>query len=132
MIKKVLYLESDPVSLFVGYTMLGECYDFDEIITAKDGETGLEKLQENNIDLIIMEFAMPVIDGEEFILEAHKQNPNRKTPIAVITGVEFEPSERKKVEELPNVIFVDRKPMRKSQVPKILELLGVTPENTDS
>ncbi|MFT4779045.1 MAG: hypothetical protein ACI923_001580, partial [Flavobacteriales bacterium] len=32
----------------------------------------------------------------------------------------------------PNVIFVDRKPMRKSQVPKILELLGVTPENTDS
>lgn len=131
MIQKVLYLESDPVSLFVGYTMLGECYDFDEIITAKDGKTGLEKLQENDIDLIIMEFALPVVDGEEFILEVNKQHPSKQIPIAVITEMEFEPTEHEKVKNLPNVIFVDRKPMRKSQVPKILALLGITPTESE-
>lgn len=131
MVQKVLFIESDPISLFVGYTMLGECYDFDQIITAKDGATGLEKLQENEVDLIVMEFLLPEMGGEAFILEAHKQNPNRKTPIAIITQAEFEPSERKKLEELPNVIFVDRKPMRKSQVPKILGLLGVTTDDSD-
>ena len=124
MINRVLYVEDDPVSLFVGFTMLRESNAFDEVLSAKNGKEALDILKEESVDLMIMDFSLPLVDGEELIRTAATYELSKNTPIAVITDMQFEEEDMAKLKSLPNVFFVDRKPIRKSQVPAMLELLN--------
>ena len=124
MINRVLYVEDDPVSLFVGFTMLRESNAFDEVLSAKNGKEALDMLKEESVDLMIMDFSLPLVDGEELIRTAATYELSKNTPIAVITDMQFKEEDMTKLKSLPNVFFVDRKPIRKSQVPAMLELLN--------
>ena len=126
MINKVLYVEDDPVTLFVGFTMLRETNTFEEVFTAKNGKQAQEILQDEGVDLIVMDFSLPLVDGEELIRTAATYELSKNTPIAVITDMQFEEEDMQKLKSLPNVFFVDRKPIRKSQVPAMLELLNIS------
>jgi len=54
---------------------------FDTIITAVDGEEGLQKFRDNPIDLVISDVSMPKMDGLAMIREIKKINPNTYTII---------------------------------------------------
>lgn len=56
-----------------------------EVITAFDGQRGLESYRENNPDLIFVDLNMPEIDGFEVLKEVHKADQDM--PIVVISGV---------------------------------------------
>ena len=62
---KLLYVEDDPVVVESTLMILEEF--FTNIIVAVDGVDGLEKFEENDIDLIITDISMPNMNGFEMI-----------------------------------------------------------------
>jgi len=48
------------------------------VMTASDGETGLERIQEHTFNLGIIDMRLPGIDGNTFILKAHRMRPDMK------------------------------------------------------
>lgn len=59
-----------------------------EVLTAFDGLEGLQKVREENPDLIILDIVMPKLDGFQF-LDILRQHSN--IPVVVLTGVHDEP-----------------------------------------
>lgn len=81
---KVLIIDDDETLLQLVEGVLGEC-DF-ETVLAEDGETGLEKAQEEKPNAILLDQNMPGINGNE-VLQKLKQNPETKNiPILMLTG----------------------------------------------
>jgi DNA-binding NtrC family response regulator len=58
-----------------------EKYDIDE---AEDGEIGLEKIEKNNYDVIILDIKMPKKDGIEVLTEMQQKGID--TPVIVLSG----------------------------------------------
>ena len=58
-----------------------EKYDIEE---AEDGEIGLEKIEKNNYDVIILDVKMPKKDGIEVLTEM--QQKGIETPVIVLSG----------------------------------------------
>jgi two-component system, chemotaxis family, chemotaxis protein CheY len=59
-----------------------------KVVKAVDGDDGINKLQENHIDLIITDLYMPKIDGERFIKLAKQIEGKKDIPIIVTTSAE--------------------------------------------
>jgi signal transduction histidine kinase len=57
----LLYVEDCPKTRKATTSLLSKV--FDNIIIAQDGEDGLEKFKENDIDLVIADIRMPKLDG---------------------------------------------------------------------
>jgi two-component system nitrogen regulation response regulator NtrX len=58
-----------------------EKYDIEE---AEDGEIGLEKIEKNNYDVIILDVKMPKKDGIEVLTEMQQKGID--TPVIVLSG----------------------------------------------
>lgn len=52
---------------------------------ASNGKEALEKLQESNIDIVFLDWNMPVLDGLSFVKKVRGEGNN--TPIVMITSV---------------------------------------------
>lgn len=59
-------------------------YDGYAVITAENGESGLEKLAEHNIQLVISDQKMPGMTGLDFLAKVKQQNPEVLT--IMLTG----------------------------------------------
>ncbi len=73
-----------------------------EVVTASDGETALEMVKNNSIDLIILDAVMPGMHGLD-VCRALKRNPKTRTiPILIFsalgTGVDMMLEERDKAD----------------------------------
>jgi two-component system, OmpR family, phosphate regulon sensor histidine kinase PhoR len=55
-----------------------------DVITAENGQAALEALTQGPVDLILLDFKMPVMGGDEFLARAHPLYP--EIPIIVLTG----------------------------------------------
>ena len=66
-----------------------------EVIQAKDGQDGLDKLAANGADVIITDINMPVMDGIAFIKACRAKPSYAATPILTLTT---ESSNEKKAE----------------------------------
>jgi len=58
---------------------------FDDIIEADNGVEGLQKLEENEVDLIITDWNMPEMNGEQFVTHLRGDDKYKDTPIIMIT-----------------------------------------------
>jgi len=57
-----------------------------QVVTALDGQEGLEKIKEEKPDLILLDILMPKVDGFE-VLEELNNNPDlAKTPVIIISN----------------------------------------------
>eukprot|EP01022_Parablepharisma_sp_SALTPOND_P033242 TRINITY_DN88340_c0_g1_i1.p1 TRINITY_DN88340_c0_g1~~TRINITY_DN88340_c0_g1_i1.p1 ORF type:complete len:309 (-),score=62.69 TRINITY_DN88340_c0_g1_i1:668-1594(-) len=54
------------------------------VLHASDGLKGLEALQNNSIDLILLDLKMPAMSGPEFLRQMHDQE--LEVPVIIITG----------------------------------------------
>jgi len=79
--------------------------------TACDGKIGLEKANEQDFDLILLDIQMPLISGYDFM-----QIYNKKTPIIVVSACAME-NEINKAKEMGCVDYIT-KPI------KIMEFLN--------
>jgi two-component system NtrC family sensor kinase len=64
------------------------------IIYAPDGQMALSKMRESEFDLIISDFKMPHLNGEDLLKKIHKDFPGLKGKILFITGDIASPSTR--------------------------------------
>jgi CheY-like chemotaxis protein len=54
------------------------------VLTAKDGPEALAILRERTVDLILVDYSMPVMNGEQFIDELRRFD--RRSPVVLQTG----------------------------------------------
>lgn len=73
-IQKILIID-DEVSLLKSLIAFFEDEGF-IVWGAESGETGLEILQNERMDAVIVDMRLPGIDGNETILRAHSQQPS--------------------------------------------------------
>jgi two-component system response regulator MprA len=70
-----------------------------KVRTAQDGEEGLEKIEEKEPDLLILDLLMPKMDGFEVCkkLEEKKPSGGGRFPVLILSAV-FEESSRRRYE----------------------------------
>jgi DNA-binding response OmpR family regulator len=82
--KKLLVVDDDPgMCEFVQGILAVEGV---EVITAVDGEDGIQKAFELKPDLILLDIAMPKVDGVTFCMAVQTIADVHKIPIIIITG----------------------------------------------
>jgi len=87
MAKKILIIDDDPNIIKTVRDVL-EAKSF-AVVTACDGEEGLEKAHMEKPDLIILDIVMPRMDGYTFLLKFRKIEKLKGTPIIMLTSREM-------------------------------------------
>ncbi|CAG19185.1 response regulator [Photobacterium profundum] len=83
MAKTILILDdSAPIRQVVGIALRGAGY---EVVEAKDGIDGIDKLNGQKLNLIITDVNMPRMDGITFVKEVKKMPRYKFTPIIILT-----------------------------------------------
>lgn len=93
--KKILLADDDPDVIEVVSMLLEE--EGYKIITAKDGEEALEKIEREEPDLVILDLLMPRVDGFAVFNRLHEPRYERwsRVPVVVLTSVREEVSNRR-------------------------------------
>lgn len=86
MTKKILLIDDDAVFVKMLKTRM-EVSGF-EVVIASDGEIGFQQWEQEKPDLIILDIAMPNMDGYTFVRESKQKENLKKIPILVLTGKE--------------------------------------------
>lgn len=95
-----------------------------EIIEAENGQEGLTQLHEHpNVDLVLVDWNMPVMTGIEFVVAARECEQFVSTPIVMVT-TETEPARMAKA-ILSGVDEFVMKPFSPEILVEKLDLLGV-------
>lgn len=124
--KKILIVDDNKLNIKVARRALK---DFDFIIDeAYDGLECLEKVKNNQFDLILMDIMMPNLNGEE-TLKKLKEDHNFNTPVLALTADALETSKDKYLNEG----FIDyiSKPFNKEQIKEKLDKIFQMNEYTD-
>ena len=83
--KTILIIEDETALARVLTDRLGEAgYD---VVTAKDGEDGLEKALEKHPDLILLDILLPKFDGQELLKRLRKDKWGKNARVILATNV---------------------------------------------
>ena len=63
--KRILVADDDLGILEGMAILLSRCYD---VVTARNGEEALERLNEGPVDLVILDLLMPLLDGQSALI----------------------------------------------------------------
>ena len=93
----ILVVDDDP-ELCSALSIILESQGY-KVRTAQDGEEGLEKINEKEPDLLILDLLMPKMDGFEVCKRLEEKTPagGRKFPVLILSAV-FEESSRRRYE----------------------------------
>jgi two-component system cell cycle sensor histidine kinase/response regulator CckA len=80
--RRILVVDDEPFVCDAVRMML--CFDGHEVQTATSGKDGLAQYEAGEFDLVITDYAMPVMKGDEFAAAIKKINP--KQPVVMITA----------------------------------------------
>lgn len=81
--RRVLIVEDDEPTRRLLAITLRRNYD---VVTAADGQEGLELSATTQPDLIITDVMMPRMDGLNMVREIKKRDPSRKVPVIFLTA----------------------------------------------
>ena len=119
--KKIVLVDDDTVELNVlrirfeveGYST----------ITASDGEEGLKKIKQEKPDLVILDLMLPKINGYELCRMLKFDDPYKKIPVIILSGLERQQEREKAVQAGADAYFV-KPPDMGLLLFKIKEFLG--------
>lgn len=94
-----------------------------EVISARDGETGLKLMEETQPDLVILETAIPKIDGFELINTKEDNEKIKDIPIIFYSYLLREHSFVEEARNYPNVVGCFKKPLAGKQLAELKELI---------
>ena len=81
--KRVLIVDDSPtIRKFIGYVLRRRDYVAEE---AEDGMDAMEKLSNNEIDLVIVDLNMPNMDGISFVKSLRSSYYNLDLPVIMLT-----------------------------------------------
>jgi DNA-binding response OmpR family regulator len=82
--KKILVVDDEQqLALAVKIRLQSRGYD---VVTAHDGKRGLEALEREHPDLIILDVLMPVMDGYSCLREINARIGRGKLPVIILTA----------------------------------------------
>ena len=86
MAKKKILIVDDEANLvdIIQMRLKQEGY---EVITAADGEEGLQKARSAKPDLILLDVSMPKMTGEEVLEKLKSGDDTKSIPVIIITGM---------------------------------------------
>jgi len=84
--KKALVVDNDFFFMEFLAELL-EARDY-EVIRAYDGKEGISKLEQENVDMILVDMIMPKIDGKQLIRFTRSKYPDTRLPIIALTIIE--------------------------------------------
>ena len=86
--KSILIIDDSKTAVLINLKVIKKCYPFTEILTATDGEEGLEKLKQNpDIKLILTDYEMPNMNGMEFIKKTRQLFDSDEKIIIALSSV---------------------------------------------
>jgi len=82
--KKILVIDDDPglIKMVQSY-LTAHSY---QVVSATDGDEGIEKVKTEKPDLIMLDVQMPKMNGYTFVHECKKISANFDIPIIVLTA----------------------------------------------
>src|SRR5512147_2198744 len=80
---KILLIDDDPVFVEAMKAVLESEY---RVVTAYNGEEGVEKAREQKPDLILLDVIMPTRDGFQVCEQLKKDPELAKTPVLMLTS----------------------------------------------
>ena len=90
-----------------------------EVVVPESHYKGINLLKSSLFSIIVTDFKMPVMEGEEFLKEIRNDScPNRETPILFVTK---EVAESKKVSEQFKKVYFADKPIIISELMMVLK-----------
>ncbi len=94
--KNILLLEDAPFfrQLIKGYLTTN---GFD-VMTAENGELGLELFNKSDFDLVVSDIEMPVMDGREFMRNVRNGDRNNQIPAIAVTSLDSEDDRQKVIQ----------------------------------
>ncbi len=102
---RVLVVEDDAALRKVLELRLGlEGFD---VVTAKDGQAGIEALDDVHPDAVVCDLMMPRVDGFGFCRVARHREDTRDLPIVVLTARQKD-SEIEQLLELGDITFMNK------------------------
>jgi two-component system response regulator MprA len=110
MTKRILIVDDDHVILeSLSKLLAGEGYEVD---MADDGQSAIEKLYQERVDLLLLDLGLPVKDG--WVTLSWLGSVNVRTPVVIITG-------RSNQEELAEKAGADALMEKPLNVPRLLD-----------
>jgi len=79
---RILFVEDDPINTTFGTSLLKKLGH--EFVAAKNGEECLLALQQGTFDLVLMDIQMPVMNGEDALLEIRRKEQETAIHLPVI------------------------------------------------
>ena len=76
-------MEDNPDNLRTAKALLDGRY---QIIEASDGRSGVDQARAHQPDIILMDIAMPVMDGVQALQEIRRDETLRHTPVIAVTA----------------------------------------------
>ncbi len=122
--RKILIIDDEPFVVRILQTNLKiEGY---EVITAGDGEQGLQAARRELPSLIILDVMLPKMSGWEVLTELRADETTRRIPVLILTVLhEMEKSEQEKASLAQRLLTKPFEPM--AFIAAVHELLGETP-----
>jgi CheY-like chemotaxis protein len=118
---KVLLVEDDEITNFLSETILS-ALGITSVFATLNGMEGLTYLTRDCPDLILLDIAMPVMDGLEFLEEKQKTGACPTSKIAMLTS-SIRKTDQDKASAFPEVIDYVEKPLSPEKVQKLLAKL---------
>ena len=82
---KILFIEDDPLLVKIYSTRLSA--DGFEVLSAENGEAGLQVAETQVPDLIVLDIMMPRLDGFSVLEKLRQSEKTRNTPILVYSNL---------------------------------------------
>lgn len=101
--KKILIIEDDNFLQGLEASKLSK--DGYEVITASNGEEGMEKINEHGISLILLDIILPKFDGFEILKKVKEVDILKDIPVIVFSNLSEE-KDVKKSKELGAIDFM--------------------------
>ena len=117
---KILIVDDDEdLHTLYGLYLKGESFD---IVKAYNGKQGLEAVEREKPDLIVLDMIMPIMDGEEFFTRLRVEKGIKDIPVIIASVNEKIPQ---KLFDLGNIYTTLKKPFTiETLVGKIKEALA--------
>jgi CheY-like chemotaxis protein len=86
---KVLFVDDDALMRRLGEFSLGELGNM-SVVTAVDGYEALARAEEISPDVIVLDFEMPGMNGDEVLKVLRSSLTTRSIPVVFLTGIDNE------------------------------------------
>lgn len=127
--KKILIIEDNESY----QTILGEKLSIEkyEVITAQDGQEGIQKITDNQPDIALIDLLLPKMNGIEVIEKIRQTNVGKTLPIIILTNINPDDEILEKITENKPAYYLTKPEVTLDDiVEKIKNVLQISQSNS--